>query len=100
MNGWYLQSDCISLFDEVESVSFVALADDQVAGPELLRPERLGDGHALVAVHGLEQLDAGEEVFVLAALVDGGFLHDVVEGLSVERPEHAVCEGADGRGSE
>lgn len=96
----YFERDCGAFFNKVESISFVALSDYQVSRPEFLRTECFSDGHAFVAVHGLEQLDAGEETFVSVAFVDGGFFDDVVERLAVKRPEHAVGERSDGGGPE
>jgi len=91
----YLQCDCSAILNEEERVADVALADDSVPGFEADGLESVCDLGALVGVETGEDVDLGEEGLVAVALADSRILHDVGEGVAVERPEDAVGLRAD-----
>uniref|UniRef100_A0A7S3HZM5 Uncharacterized protein n=1 Tax=Favella ehrenbergii TaxID=182087 RepID=A0A7S3HZM5_9SPIT len=72
---------------QVEVVTFLALSNDGLPCSEAVLLDGVSDLASLVVVHGLQNGDGLQEVFVLVALVLSGILHDVVEGVSVELPE-------------
>ena len=94
-----LRSNAVPQLDEEERVPLLALADNVLALVELLGLDDIGDLCALIGVHGVEQLDLGEEGFVSLALCDSSTLDDMVEARAIKCKEHGVRHGLDVGGS-
>mmetsp|Transcript_80627 Transcript_80627/g.207564 ORF Transcript_80627/g.207564 Transcript_80627/m.207564 type:complete len:338 (-) Transcript_80627:239-1252(-) len=84
----------LALQDDEELVAMVALLDDLRVGRfEGLHLQSVRNGHHLVAIHVGEERHLLQEFCVLAALLGSGVLHDPIEGLTVELPEHQLGLG-------
>jgi hypothetical protein len=92
-----LGGDCGAAHDQEEGLALFSLSNDEVLGLEPLLDESVSEFAALVLVHVLEDAHALQELLVLLSLLRSCVLHDVVEGLAIQRPQLSLGLRNDGR---